>query len=163
MEFTPSSLHSASETILHRNKDNPELNGLKAEFDKIFANIEQIGRELVDFYVLVHTSYGLNPGKVRLYMVGGRVIGKPLKETSDIDLVFQVEHPTQSAGTIAPIGLDTHSAMDAAESIRSGLKHVTQQISQRLNIKNHFHINNFGQVMEDKIYENKAVLIAKSA
>jgi hypothetical protein len=61
-----------------------------------YKQLPAFSEKAVNAYYHLCAQYNLDPGEIRLYMVGGRVRGTPLKEDSDIDLVFAVENYQQS-------------------------------------------------------------------
>jgi hypothetical protein len=96
----------------------------------------------VNKYVEACARYGLDPGTVRLFAVGSiaRDDGADFRDTSDIDLVFSVEHPDQSLSA-APRQVQSRSEGEAELEARQGellgqLDEVWQAhgISQPLNI-----------------------------
>src|SRR5688572_12450577 len=65
--------------------EDVELSKTKVEFEKVYENLHELGQRIVNGYHKTCKALGRHPGNVRLYMVGGRVQGKPLKTDSDID------------------------------------------------------------------------------
>ena len=60
-----------------------------------FSNISEIGSDVIATYKKICAEKELNPGIVRLYIVGGRIYQKPLSHGSDIDVVITVDQPAQ--------------------------------------------------------------------
>ena len=76
--------------------EQPNFSPEKLEqFRIIFNKLGDFGRALVEKYHSQATDAGLNPGKIRLYLVGGRINGTPLREESDLDFVIEIEDPKQ--------------------------------------------------------------------
>gem|GEM_PF-4402977 len=60
---------------------------------KGYEVLPDTARHLLFAYVKLTKKIGLNVGEIRLYWVGGRVKGNPLRPFSDIDLIFEVQKP----------------------------------------------------------------------
>lgn len=142
-----------------------KLTEIKRKFEQIYTQLPEIATHiLMEYSELLH-KWDLDPGRVDLYMVGGRVKGKPLKEDSDIDLIIGVENPSQSAEVLLfdRFPGDPIAAMD----FRLMLK---QQILAKVNeacvqgvvpVPNEFHILNYGTtVPKANINSPSSLLIA---
>jgi len=77
---------------------DPKLQDTVQRFNKIYDKLPEAATMIAERYhqILAESPLHLNPGEVRVYLVGGRVKDKPLKEDSDIDLVITVSDPSQS-------------------------------------------------------------------
>ncbi|MBF0123351.1 MAG: hypothetical protein HQL21_08125, partial [Candidatus Omnitrophica bacterium] len=66
----------------------------------IYPHLVPLAQGLVRAYASLARTFDLDPGKVQLRMVGGRVRGKPLKGTTDIDFIFSVEYPKTALSSV---------------------------------------------------------------
>lgn len=122
-----------------------ELETKRAEFENIYCQLPEIGQRLLIEYQKIMAQFGLDPGEVRLYMVGGRVQGKPLSKDSDIDLIFAVENVGQSPGASVPDGgWGPLEAQDKKSDMCDDIRARLSEICNRLGIPNHFHILGYG-------------------
>jgi len=76
-----------------------EVEATRGELSKTFEKFPILIPALCEKFADEMRKIGYDFGKMRLYMVGGRVVGSPLKANSDIDLFFAFEKPM-------PTGLD---------------------------------------------------------
>ena len=68
----------------------------REQMQSAFVRIREISAEMVSVYRKVCARNGLNPGKISLYVVGGRTRLKPLQHSSDIDVVFTAQNQSES-------------------------------------------------------------------
>ena len=61
------------------------------EFSRLYDNVGVFATESIKIYKNLLKADGINPGVVIMYLVGGRIYGKPLNLDSDIDFIFEVE------------------------------------------------------------------------
>ncbi|MFA6213837.1 MAG: hypothetical protein WC717_01005 [Candidatus Micrarchaeia archaeon] len=77
------------------------LRGQRETFLSAYVRLPEYARLLAEEYAIMvkaHSHCGMDPGRVRLYMVGGRIKGSPLCASSDIDLVFRIGTPCRACG-----------------------------------------------------------------
>lgn len=83
--------------FLHRknpfNDLPPELEGRAQEFRKIFDHLPEVARIFASIYRKHLQTYNLDPGEIRIYLVGGRLTGRPLTKKSDIDFLCAASNP----------------------------------------------------------------------
>ena len=94
---TPDLLYTAVEIPDEdeRNKKQAEVAAQRVRLREALASLPEIGREYANLLREFCDSLQLNPGRICVYLVGGRVQQKPLKETSDFDLVITIENSGQ--------------------------------------------------------------------
>lgn len=90
----------------------------------------------------------LDPGKIRVYLVGGRVYEKPLMESSDFDLVLTVENPNQ--------GLQATSA-DSWEQASKKRARYKDWSNASLAIGRQFGLNDQQEDFESSLLEPKGM------
>jgi hypothetical protein len=142
-----------------------ELHIKRDEFEAIYKALPDIAQELVAAYKEILGAYKLNPGEVKLYMVGGRVKGAPLKETSDIDLIFSVQDKNQAPVGVIPGGnWDTFEGLEYRSIIKQSIQDRLQTICDRKNVVNRFHIIEYGvQPAEHEIDPITTLFLAQAA
>jgi glutamine synthetase adenylyltransferase len=138
----------------------PELKPKQAEFEAIYEQLPAIANDLITSYKLVCSKCGLDPGETRLYMVGGRIKGKPLKASSDIDLIFTVEYVRKSPGSSMPDGgWDPMDALDYSLLMQQQIQIALKEICKVRGITNHFHIIDYGSKNSSGETKENALLI----
>ena|SRR5258708_596677 len=120
-----------------------ELKEARENFLKIYESLPIIGERLIIEYKKICASLGKDPGEIKLYMVGGRVVGKPLKPDSDIDLIFSVQNHQGSLETVSK-SVDPQSALDMRQGSWDKLRYFLDQTCRDLGVVNLFHILNYG-------------------
>jgi len=60
---------------------------------QIYPKLVVFAQRLVHAYSQLAKEYELNPGKIQLRMVGGRIRGKKIGAMTDLDLIFSVANP----------------------------------------------------------------------
>lgn len=76
--------------------DETDLDGLitaRQELEFTFSHFPELIPAFTSLYREELNKLGFDPGEIRLYMVGGRIREKPLRESSDIDIIFTFEKP----------------------------------------------------------------------
>ncbi|VVC71930.1 Uncharacterised protein [uncultured archaeon] len=100
----------------------------------------------------------LDPGEIRVYLVGGRVTGKRLREDSDIDVIIAVQDVSKSLGANADSfmkalgGNDHMHAWDIKLGLMADLvgeptvnkPGIVPMFCKELGIANKFHVLEFG-------------------
>ncbi len=135
------------------------------DFEKVYPRLLEFSDHLIQRYQEIANRYRLNPGEIRLYMVGGRVRGTPLKEDSDIDLIFAVENPGSSLGRIPFERFsDPLEAWDFKLDRMKELLADVSKISNQLGVRNLFHILSLDVKIpeDDLIVTQERLLLAKS-
>src|SRR4051794_32128336 len=74
----------------------PGIQSVAIEFRNVYEHLSEAASRIIVSYKDILAGAGFNPGRVRLYMGGGRLKGKPLREDSDIDLFFTVDNTQES-------------------------------------------------------------------
>lgn len=85
-----------------------EIQPHRERLEKAVPSLPEIGKRYAALTRTFCERLHLNPGKMRVYLVGGRVRGKPFTETTDFDLVITVEHVGQ--------GLQVHESDSFAQA-----------------------------------------------
>ncbi len=63
-------------------------------FYKVYKALPELAMRMAkDYRELAAKKYNYEPGVIEIYWIGGRIEGKPLTATSDIDIMFYVEKP----------------------------------------------------------------------
>lgn len=76
---------------------SPELLILARKFEEVYLVLPRLAYEfLVEYKKLRIAKEGVDPGICVIFVGGGRVNGKPLELTSDLDLFISVENPQAS-------------------------------------------------------------------
>lgn len=119
----------------------------RKKFEVLFEKLPDFAERLTRDYYQILAGNGRVPGEVRLYMVGGRVKGQPLKDTSDVDLYIAVENPKQGAEKplFDRFPGDVVSAISETKSLRDEVLRRVAEESANLGIANEFQILNFGR------------------
>jgi len=112
--------------------------------DRSFELLPIITQALLKFYRLACQSYNKNPGKISLYMAGGRVKGSPLKRRSDIDLVFIVSYAN---GSLANYSVDEQDRIGIV--MQQGID-ILSRTCKANGISNQFHIINYGTIRDEE-------------
>lgn len=149
--------------LLEKQKSNPieASDETRVKFEQLYQKLPEFAERITkDYFEIMKQNYR-NPGEVRLYMVGGRVKDQPLKDTSDIDLVFAVETEKQGAESFL---FDRYPGdASSADSERLGLKtSILQAIAKEsasLKIANEFQTLSFGRSIPENPDQNKMLLI----
>lgn len=148
---------------LNAAKHPPELQTVKEKFETIYRKLPEAAAQITRIYHDTLTHHKLNPGQIRLYMVGGRIQGKPLREDSDIDLMIAAQYPNQTPEALM---LDRFEDPMDAMDFRIGLKQkILKDInemckSESFQIPNEFHVLSFGaKIPEDKENTENSLLI----
>ncbi len=140
-----------------------------AEINTVFSNIY---KKLPEFSEIFLKEYGkkaqelkLDPGLKGLYIVGGRVKGKPISDDSDIDIFMVVENPMESIESLKSISDRNGSDMSTAHQLRliaiKSLKDSISIICKNLGIPNKFDTLSFGSAFPKSgvLSSNKHMLI----
>lgn len=151
--------------LLNAHPTPEKLIEIKRKFEQIYTQLPEIATHILTEYNQLLHKWDLDPGRVNLYMVGGRVKGKPLKEDSDIDLIIGVENPSQSAEVLLfdRFPGDPIAAMDFRLMLKQQLlAKVNAVCAQRvIPVPNEFHILNYGtKVPKANINSPSSLLIA---
>lgn len=160
-----STLHPLSQELLTRSRGveiPPELHSKRAEFETIYEKLPEIVQDLLAAYKEVLTMYKLDPGEVRLYLVGGRVKGKPLKEDSDLDLIFSVSNVKQSPGAVLLEGYDVLDSQDYKLMIMKQIMSRLKAICEAHGVSNHFHIIDYGTALPEHPVDTTQALLLGS-
>jgi len=149
--------------LLSRDKSE-DLKPTREKFKKIYEKLPDVGQKIAESYHDMLHKVGLNPGEIRVYIVGGRVKGKPLKADSDIDIIITVGNVSQSpeAGLksfASNFKMDIEDALYFRDSLKEKLvgNPITKEpgimsaICKDLNISNEFHILNFGSQLPTQL------------
>ncbi|HSW90251.1 MAG TPA: nucleotidyltransferase domain-containing protein [Patescibacteria group bacterium] len=141
----------------------PELEGLREEFEAIYSKLSEIAGDFVVEYKNVLRPFDLDPGEVRIYMVGGRVRGTPLKMDSDIDLIIAVSNVRQTPGS-SLVDAGKWGPMEAMEYKIILMQRVREKLAKicaSYHVQDQFHILNYGsEIPKDDESEN-FLLLAK--
>lgn len=137
-----------------------ELHSKRSEFEEIYEKLPIISQMLLAAYKEILTAYKLNPGEVRLYMVGGRVKGKPIKEDSDIDLIFCVANKNHSPGAVMLEGYKPLDSQDYKLILMKQIMNKLRAICEQQDVANHFHIIEYGASLpEQEVDSTQALLL----
>jgi len=131
----------------------------KRKFEDLYKKLPEIADQLIKKYRFALRIFELDPGQIKLFMVGGRIKGKPLKADSDIDLIFVVENPSQSAegsGSITSANYKTQ--LNILYKISCDVRESLQTICSSHGVKNLFHICNYG-TLESSLSPESSLLI----
>ena len=134
--------------VVERKHQETRLEAHTREITEVMAKLPQIADNLVLAYKRILDANQLSPGKIELYLVGGRAKGKPINEKSDIDLVFVVENPEAKLED-APARIITIEGMENISLIKSSIRSSFKLICQGYKLENHFHIISFGKSHKD--------------
>lgn len=135
----------------------------KEEFERIFEKLHSASNAIIRKYRERLGRYNLNPGEIRLYMLGGRVRGAPLEVDSDLDLYFCVERPLQSANALLLNRFeDPTDALLFRNSLQEQILKDVSKICEELGIPNKFHILSFGNKLPPDSMNNseKSLLVS---
>lgn len=145
-------------TLLNKNPTPGNPQYLKLEFENIFLKLPELATEILTTYDSILKKYNLNPGNMRLYMVGGRLKGKPLTSESDIDLLIWAEDPTQSADSMFKdlIPDNPQSSDEFRKTLQRSTLEQIKEICHKNKIPNKFHILNFGTGIKQENNQNKS-------
>jgi hypothetical protein len=99
----------ADDMLEHATLDSlrEKLSARREKIRFIFEHIEELAGKIADLYVETCSEFALNPKEVNIYVVGGRILQKPLRHSSDVDVVFTTDDQTLS--------LQSDKAKDPAE------------------------------------------------
>lgn len=86
----------------------------KEKLERIAKRLPTIGRYVLETFRELAHEQGVNPGKLTLYVVGGRVRGTPIKDNTDFDLVIAAEHELTPFAKTPTITLAQRHAMGRA-------------------------------------------------
>ncbi len=94
---TPNFLYTAADIPSEEERvaKQAEVQKHRERLEAALPHLPEIGRDYANLLRAFCDKLQLNPGKIKVYLVGGRVYGKSLVETSDFDLVLTVENPSQ--------------------------------------------------------------------
>lgn len=139
------------------NKYEGELAPISEEFEKIYKKLPEAANRIIEEYKLLCDKWHLEPGRIKLYMVGGRIKGKPLSIDSDIDLLICVENPKKSPSAMlydrfkedpASEALDFHSYLITE------VHAILPRICDELGIPKQFHLMEEGGHFPEKAMDN---------
>lgn len=143
--------------LLNINPTPENLKPLKLELEKIFGQLPKVATEILTTYSSLLEKYNLDPGGLSLYMTGGRVNGKPLKEDTDIDLIIGVERSRQSAeSSFEGHFPDPQQADQFKKTLQRKTLNEVERICKVKGIPNKFHILNFGAELEIAKHRNSS-------
>ncbi len=110
----------------------------------IFDKLPDLSRGMLDIYKTTLDEFRLSAGHMKIYAVGGRVKGTPLKVGSDIDIVFAAQKPNQMIEQ--PEGVWSAQAHWAHEIdvLQSELIGKFREKCAQSDVSYKFHIVNFG-------------------
>lgn len=80
-------------TEIHEGENSDEIEQTRNELRKTFEHFPELIESFVSIYLRALSGKGIDVGDIKIFMVGGRVLGRPLKANSDIDLVWVFEKP----------------------------------------------------------------------
>ena len=137
----------------------------REELRKTFERFPELIDEFISIYQAELKQAGIEPGDIQLFMVGGRVSGKPLKASSDIDLLWGFDKP------ISPYAnKDSHLDISTWIALRQKvLFEKFTKVCEKFNIPNHhrhpgrFQFFNWGgeksiQEMEESLKDGEKLL-----
>ena len=137
--------------LLVTTKHEPAGEELRTDFEKVYEQLAETADQIVDMYRATLRKYNLNPGEIRLNMVGGRVKGKPLKEESDIDLIFQTSNRSEDAETLQLTRFKNPlDAQDFRIDLKTEILQGIKTICLERGIPNLFHVLSFGQSIPEE-------------
>jgi hypothetical protein len=156
-----------------QSEKSPGLAETRKKFEKIYEKLPEATKKIADSYHSLLSQYHLNPGEIRVYMVGGRVKGKPLSEDSDIDLVFAVKDVSKSAESSSVDWILKHSIQeglvgrftyekDKETELYLKPKYIPGSISaacRELGIANEFHVLDFGTKFPEELNKPGSYLL----
>lgn len=120
----------------------PEIRG---RFERTYEKLSEAANAITAEYNDLLKQSGLKPGEIRLYMVGGRLKGKPLKKDSDIDLMFMTENPQAAASALQFQRFENPiDAFDFRILLQQQILGRIDITTKELNIPNLFHVLEFG-------------------
>ena len=138
---------------------DPRITVTKEKFEFIYMHLLEAASRIVKNYRAICTRNGLDPGKIRLYMVGGRVKGKPLKEDSDIDLLFCVENYRQSPENFQFARFpDAIDAYDFKLHLMNIIRKDMTKICEEMGLPDEFHVLSYGSTMPNQTPEDTLLL-----
>lgn len=154
---------SLTNFLLEKQNSNPiEASAeTKKKFEQLYQKLPEFAERITkDYFDIMQKNYR-NPGEIRLYMVGGRIKGQPLKDSSDIDLVFAVENERGGAerALFDRYPGDASSANSERLGLKKELMEVIAQESAALQISNEFQTLSFGRIFPENPDPNKMLLI----
>ncbi len=124
---------------------DPTLKDVQLRFDAIYEKLPSLALAMLAAFKEVCQKNGYKPGKIQLWMVGGRVQGKPLKADSDIDLIFAVEHPGEGPEK-EPFHrfADADNAADHKIITKRAIKQAVSDVCSTSGVPDEFHILSYG-------------------
>ena len=157
---------NVSELLRRAESDQrPEFAEINAIFSNIYKNLPAFSDRFLEEYARKAKELKLNPGLKGLYIVGGRVKGKPIAYDSDIDIFMVVENPTESIESLRAISDCNGFSMDLAHQRRliamKSLKESISVICDNLGIQNKFDTLSFGSAFpkSDVLSSDRHMLI----
>lgn len=124
---------------------------LRTDFERVYEKLPEVSDRIIGMYRSVLAKYNLDPGEVRLIMVGGRVKGRSLKEGSDIDLVFETSDSKHNAETLLfERFANPLDAQDFRIALKEEILNGVKRICQEEEIPNLFHILNYGRSLSEE-------------
>ena len=131
-----------------RDKKQADVQKHRERLEAALPHLPEIGRSYANLLRTFCNELQLNPGKIRVYLVGGRVYGKPLAETSDFDLVLTVENPNQ--------GLQATPA-DSSERASKKRARYKEWSKGSLDIGRRYNLNDKQEDFESSFLEPKSL------
>ena len=157
---------NVSELLRRANSDSrSEFVEINSAFSVIYAALPVFSDKFLEEYDKRSKELKLNPGVKGLYMVGGRVQGKPIAHDSDVDLFMVVENPRESIESLKAISDRNGFGMDVAHQRRliaiKSLKDSINVICNNLGIPNKFDTLSFGSAFpkSDVLSSDRHMLI----
>ncbi len=124
---------------------DPSLEDIRTRLDAIYERLPELAPKILDIYKAVCAKNGFKPGRVQLWMIGGRVQGKPLKADSDIDLVFAMERRDLGPAAMVVRHLkDVEDGEDCKTQTRKEIVTGVKELCRESQVPNEFHILEYG-------------------
>jgi len=128
-------------------------------YRKLHTAADKIG---LAYKEVCQQQFRFNPGKVDIVLGGGRIKGKPLAKSSDLDLFIFVENPKESIDLTAIIN-STPNPLEAMDRNNLAMLEIidrTEKICKELEIPNLFHIMQYSSSKPDQYNNEKQLLLA---
>ena len=145
--------------------DREEFSLLNKEFTNIYSALPKFAERLLDAYVATASSINLDVKDLGVYMVGGRVKGKPISQDSDIDIFIVTDTPDSSIESLKRIAYKNNCSMSQAKECRmnamKSIRASIDRICNDLGIPNKFDVLSFGSRFpkEELLSSDKHILI----
>jgi len=150
--------------LIRRQQPHPEgLEHLASEFERAFYLLPGFATKMCDDYKEITSTGWPDPGVVVLALGGGRVCGKVLERSSDLDIYFLVEH---IEGSIDPFAWGPSVLRAEHPPFREGKKRLIQKIGENVrtfDIPVPVDLRSYGTYLDENIFLNRShVVIGRS-